>query len=59
MKPENFSNKIPEFKKLSELKINNNYPKYSNNAFIIFIKILAIKLNVFDQLKIVFHKIKY
>lgn len=59
MKAENFSNKIPEFKNLSQLAYNNSYPKYSRNAFIIFIKILAIKLNMFDQLKIVFHKIKY
>jgi len=59
MKPENFSNKILEFKKLSELKINNNYPKYSNNAFVIFIKILAIRLNMFDQAKRIFHIIKY
>jgi len=59
MKPENFSYKIPEFKKLSELKINNNYPKYSNNAFVIFIKILAIRFNMFDQAKRIFHSIKF
>lgn len=59
MKSEALSKEIPEFKKLSELKINNNYPKYSNNAFVIFIKILAIRLNMFDQAKRIFHSIKY